>query len=99
MLTTASALASNEASTLLESERPRLEILRTDTPAFRKWVEAGRNRREEWFHQAAGRIDISNLPLPTRWMEWGHGSGNPLGRSGQCPAAERDSPRFPDGGQ
>lgn len=54
------------ASDLPESERPRLEILRTDTPAFRNWVEARRNRREEWFHRAAGRIDISNLPIPTR---------------------------------
>lgn len=54
------------ASDLPESERPKLEILRTDTPAFRNWVEARRNRREEWFHRAAGRIDVSNLPIPTR---------------------------------
>jgi peptidylprolyl isomerase len=54
------------AADLPESERPKLEILRTDTPAFRNWVEARRNRREEWFHRAAGRIDVSNLPIPTR---------------------------------
>lgn len=54
------------ASDLPETGRPRLEILRTDTPAFRNWVEARRHRREEWFHRAAGKIDISNLPIPTR---------------------------------
>jgi peptidylprolyl isomerase len=54
------------ASDLAESERPKLEVLRTDTPAFRNWVEARRNRREEWFHRAAGKIDVSNLPIPTR---------------------------------
>ncbi|MBL9173579.1 MAG: peptidylprolyl isomerase [Verrucomicrobiales bacterium] len=54
------------AADLPEPERPRLEILRTDTATFRRWVEARRNRREPWFHRAAGKIDISNLPIPIR---------------------------------
>lgn len=54
------------AADLPASERPRLEILRTDSPTFRRWVEARRNRREPWFHRAAGRIDVSNLPIPVR---------------------------------
>jgi peptidylprolyl isomerase len=54
------------AADLPEADRPKLEILRTDTPTFRQWVEARRNRREEWFHHAAGRIDVSNVPIPTR---------------------------------
>lgn len=54
------------AADLPESERPRIEILRTDTATFRRWVEARRNRREEWFHHAAGRIDVSNIPIPSR---------------------------------
>jgi len=47
-------------------ERTPLEILRTDTPTFRALIEARRYRREPWFDRAAGRIDISNLPIPTR---------------------------------
>jgi peptidylprolyl isomerase len=54
------------AADLPESKRPRIEILRTDTATFRRWVEARRHRREEWFHHAAGRIDVSNLPIPSR---------------------------------
>ena len=54
------------AADLPETERPTLGILRTDHETFRRWVEARRNRREPWFHRAAGKIDISNLPIPTR---------------------------------
>ena len=54
------------AADLPESERPRFEILRTDTPLFHKWIEARRNRREEWFLRPAGRLDVANLPIPVR---------------------------------
>ena len=54
------------ASDLPESERPKIEVLRTDTETFGRWVEARRSRREEWFHHAAGRIDVSNIPIPVR---------------------------------
>lgn len=54
------------ASSLPDAEQPRIEILRTDTPLFERWIEARRNRTEEWFHRPAGRIDISNIPIPTR---------------------------------
>jgi peptidylprolyl isomerase len=47
-------------------ERTALEVLRTDTPLFQALIESRRNRREEWFQYAAGRIDISNVPLPVR---------------------------------
>lgn len=47
-------------------ERTEVEILRTDTPTFSALLEARRNRREEWFHFAAGRIDVSNVPIPVR---------------------------------
>lgn len=49
----------------LEARTP-LEVLRTDTPLFQALIESRRNRREEWFQHAAGRIDISNVPLPVR---------------------------------
>jgi len=48
------------------AERTRLEILRTDTPAFQTLIESRRNRREEWFHVPAGHIDVCNVPIPTR---------------------------------
>lgn len=48
------------------AERVPLEALRTDGAAFRALVEARRNRREEWFKHAAGKIDLCNVPLPVR---------------------------------
>lgn len=54
------------AADLPESERTQLEILRTDTPVFERVIEARRNRREEWFHMPAGKIEIGNLPIPMR---------------------------------
>ncbi len=48
------------------AERASLELLRTDTPLFSQLIEARRNRQEEWFHLAAGRIEIGNVPLPVR---------------------------------
>lgn len=47
-------------------ERTQLEVLRTDTATFQALVEARRNRREEWFQRAAGRIEICNVPLVVR---------------------------------
>lgn len=48
------------------AEQTALEVFRTDTDAFAQLVEARRNRREEWFHQPQGRIDVCNVPIPTR---------------------------------
>ena len=49
-----------------ESERTNLEVLRTDTPLFTRYVEARRNRREEWFTTPAGHIDVCNIAIPVR---------------------------------
>jgi peptidylprolyl isomerase len=49
-----------------ESQRTPLEILRTDTPTFQAYVEARRNRHEEWFKVPAGRVDVCNVPIPVR---------------------------------
>jgi len=43
-----------------------LEIMRTDTQTFQNLIESRRNRHEEWFQVQAGRIDISNVPVPVR---------------------------------
>jgi peptidylprolyl isomerase len=48
------------------SQRTELEVLRTDTPTFAAFVEARRNRREEWFKVPAGHVDVCNVPLPSR---------------------------------
>jgi peptidylprolyl isomerase len=54
------------AADVPEAERSDLEIMRTDTAAFRELVEARRNRREEWFQVPAGHIEIGNVPVPAR---------------------------------
>jgi peptidylprolyl isomerase len=48
------------------AERTNLELLRTDTPAFKDLMESRRNRKEEWFQYQAGRIELSNVPIPVR---------------------------------
>jgi peptidylprolyl isomerase len=47
-------------------QRTNLEVLRTDTPTFLAYLEARRNRREEWFKVPAGRVDVCNVPVPAR---------------------------------
>lgn len=54
------------ASQLPEAERTRLQLLRTDSPAFSELVESRRNRRDEWYKRPAGHIDLCNVPLPAR---------------------------------
>lgn len=46
--------------------RTDLEVMRTDTPVFQELMESRRNRREEWFHAQAGRIELCNVPIPVR---------------------------------
>jgi len=47
-------------------QRSELEVLRTDTPTFTAYVEARRNRRDEWFKVPAGRVDVCNVPIVVR---------------------------------
>ena len=47
-------------------QRTNLEILRTDTATFTAYLEARRNRHEEWFKVPAGRVDVCNVPVPAR---------------------------------
>lgn len=54
------------AADLPESERSRLEILRTDTPTFKAIVAAQRNRGGDWYKVPAGYIGLCNVPLPVR---------------------------------
>jgi peptidylprolyl isomerase len=54
------------AADVSEAERTALELLRTDTPTFARLIEARRHRREEWFLDPVGRIELCNVPLPVR---------------------------------
>jgi len=54
------------AADLPEAERTPLQVFRTDTAAFERLVEARRNRREEWFLEPTGRIELCNVPIPVR---------------------------------
>lgn len=54
------------ASQVPEAERTAIEVFRTDTPAFQALVESRRNRRDGWYVQPAGHIDLCNVPLPVR---------------------------------
>jgi peptidylprolyl isomerase len=54
------------AADVAPADRSALEVLRTDTPTFQALIESRRNRPEEWFKQPAGRIELSNVPIPVR---------------------------------
>lgn len=49
-----------------EKERTALQVLRTDTPLFQEWLESRRNRREPFFVQPAGKVDLCTVQVPVR---------------------------------
>ena len=54
------------AADVPEAQRTPLEELRTDTPTFTEYIDARRNRHEEWFKVPAGHVDVCNVPIPVR---------------------------------
>lgn len=54
------------AADLPEAQRSAIEVLRTDTDTFRTLVEARRTRKESWFLEPTGRIELCNVPVPVR---------------------------------
>lgn len=62
----APVVAVRVAADLPPAERVELELLRTDTPTFAAFVAARRTRRESWFLDPVGRIELCNVPLPAR---------------------------------
>ena len=54
------------AADLPEAARTPVEVLRTDTALFTRYVESRRNRREPWFVRPSGHIDVCNVSLPVR---------------------------------
>ena len=57
------------ASEVPEAERSQIRVLRTDTPLFDAVVESRRNRRDDWYLQPAGHIDLCNIGVPVRMAE------------------------------
>jgi len=51
---------------LVEAERPRLQVLRSDSQSFKAWVDSRANRRDAFFIRPAGGADICNLMPPVR---------------------------------
>jgi peptidylprolyl isomerase len=54
------------AADLPESDRVPLEMLRTESTTFRQVIASRRTRRESWFVEPTGRINVCNVPLPIR---------------------------------
>ena len=54
------------ASDLAPKDRLPLQFLKTNSASFTAYVEARRNRHNDWFVRAAGAIDACNIPLPVR---------------------------------
>jgi peptidylprolyl isomerase len=54
------------AADLPLAERTPLELLRTDTPTWQAWVQSRRVRREPFFVQSPGSVELCNVPLPSR---------------------------------
>jgi peptidylprolyl isomerase len=54
------------ASELPDTERAAIEVLRTDTPLFTRYVESRRNRRDDWYIHPAAHIDVCNVAVPVR---------------------------------
>lgn len=54
------------AADLPEGERAAIEVLRTDTPLFTRYVESRRNRRDAWYLMPAGHTDVCSINIPVR---------------------------------
>jgi peptidylprolyl isomerase len=54
------------ASELPEALRVPLQVMRTDTPAFRERLESQRRRVDAFYKRAAGRIDVCGARVPVR---------------------------------
>ncbi len=48
------------------AQRPKLQVLRTDSKTFADTVEARRNRVDDFYKRPAGHIDLCNIPVPVR---------------------------------
>lgn len=54
------------AADVAPEKRARLEALRTDSATFATLVQMRRFRRDDWYKEPAGHVDVCNVPLPVR---------------------------------
>jgi peptidylprolyl isomerase len=54
------------AADLPPAQRPKIEVLRTDSATFAKLIEAKRNRRDAFYTVPAGKIDLCSIAIPSR---------------------------------
>ena len=52
--------------TQLPAAKLNLQILRTDTDTFKRYVELRTTRNEGWFLHPTGKIEVCNVSVPTR---------------------------------
>lgn len=48
------------------ADRTAMEVFRTESPEFKRGVEALRNRGGDWFKRPAGHVELCNVPIPAR---------------------------------
>ena len=53
-------------SALGEAERPRFQVMKTDSASFVAYVRARANRQDAFFNIPAGGVDLCNAPVPVR---------------------------------
>ena len=53
-------------SDLPQAQRTPLQVLRTDTPLFAEYVDSRRHRRESWFLDKVGHVELCNVAIPVR---------------------------------
>lgn len=54
------------AADLPEAQRPKVQVLRTDSPSFTALIESKRNKRNAFYTRPAGKIDLCSISVPTR---------------------------------
>lgn len=56
-------------SQMVKKDRLVLEALKTESDVFKQLILARRDRKEEWFHHSAGRLEVCNMMLPVRRVD------------------------------
>lgn len=54
------------ASDMPAAQRPHLQVLRTDTASWTSYVDLRRNRRDPWFLDPTGHVELCNVGVPVR---------------------------------
>ena len=47
-------------------QRTSLQVMRTDSPSFRDWIQVRRSRQGGFWYESTDRIEVCNVGVPTR---------------------------------